>query len=75
MLVLSRKKSEQIVFQLTRKALESLLETHPDGCELTATVVEIRGDKVRIGTEAPKCVATHRREVLDAIQREQRQAG
>ena len=32
-------------------------------------VVEIRGDKVRLGVEAPKEVPVHRREVFDAIQR------
>ena len=53
MLVLSRKKSEQIVINE----------------DITITVVEIRGDKVRLGIEAPKEVPVHRREVFDAIQR------
>jgi carbon storage regulator len=34
-------------------------------------VVEIRGDKVRLGVEAPREVPVHRREVYDAIQRNQ----
>lgn len=34
--------------------------------------VDIRGDKVRLGIEAPQDVPVHRREVYDAIQREQR---
>ncbi len=52
MLVLSRKKSETIVINDS----------------ITVTVIEIRGDKVRLGIEAPKDVTVHRREVYDAIQ-------
>lgn len=55
MLVLSRKKNESII-----------INDH-----ITVTVVEIRGDKVRLGIEAPKDVAVHRREVYDAIQSQQ----
>jgi len=53
MLVLSRKRDEQIVI----------------GDNVVITVVDIRGDKVRLGVEAPKEVAVHRREVYDAIKR------
>jgi carbon storage regulator len=53
MLVLSRKKNESIVINN----------------EITIVVVEIRGDKVRLGVEAPKEVPVHRREVYEAIQR------
>lgn len=56
MLVLSRKKNESIVI----------------GHEIEVFVVEIRGDKVRLGFAAPEDVAVHRREVYDAIQRELR---
>jgi len=52
MLVLSRKKNESII-----------INDH-----ITVTVVEIRGDKVRLGIDAPKDVSVHRREVYDAIQ-------
>lgn len=51
MLVLSRKKDESIVINN----------------DITIVVVEIRGDKVRLGVEAPKEVPVHRREVFDAI--------
>ena len=51
MLVLSRKKDESII-----------ISDH-----ITITVVEIRGDKVRLGIEAPKDVSVHRREVYEAI--------
>lgn len=51
MLVLSRKKNESIVIN----------------DDITVVVVEIRGDKVRLGIEAPKEVPVHRREVYDAI--------
>lgn len=54
MLVLSRKKNESIII---------------DGC-ITVTIVEIRGDKVRLGISAPADVAVHRREVFEAIQRQ-----
>ena len=37
--------------------------------DITVVVVEIRGDKVRLGIEAPKEVPVHRREVYDAIKR------
>lgn len=53
MLVLSRKKNESIVIDN----------------DITIVVVEIRGDKVRLGIEAPKEVPVHRREVYDAIKR------
>jgi carbon storage regulator len=51
MLVLSRKKDESIVINN----------------DITIVVVEIRGDKVRLGVEAPKEVPVHRREVFEAI--------
>lgn len=54
MLVLSRKKGEQIVISDT----------------ITITIVEIRGDKVRIGIDAPDDVTVHRQEVWDAIKAE-----
>jgi len=54
MLVLSRKRNEQIVIAEN----------------VVITVVEIRGDKVRLGIEAPKDVPVHRKEVYEAIQRE-----
>ncbi len=53
MLVLSRKKNESIVIN----------------DDITIVVVEIRGDKVRLGVEAPKDVPVHRKEVYDAIKR------
>ena len=53
MLVLSRKVNESIVVN----------------DDITITVVEIRGDKVRLAIEAPREVSVHRREVFDAIHR------
>ena len=58
MLVLSRLLGEKIVVG--------------DGL-ITFTVVDIRGDKVRIGIDAPKDIPVHRQEVYDAIQREKSQ--
>jgi carbon storage regulator len=54
MLVLSRKKDEKIVIGDTIKLM----------------VIEIRGDKVRLGIEAPRDVSVHREEVYNAIQKE-----
>lgn len=53
MLVLARRKGENIRV----------------GKDITIVVVEIRGDKVRLGIEAPADVSIHRSEVFDAIQR------
>jgi carbon storage regulator len=50
---------------LTRKAGESVI-IHDN---IVITVIDIRGEKVRLGIEAPKDVIVHRREVYDAIKR------
>ena len=55
MLVLSRKKDEKIVI----------------GDNITLMVIEIRGDKVRLGIDAPRDVTVHREEISDAIKREE----
>jgi len=57
MLVLSRKKNESIIIN----------------DDITIVVVEIRGDKVRLGIEAPKEVPVHRHEVYEAIRRSEQQ--
>lgn len=58
MLVLSRQRDESIII----------------GDNIVITIVDIRGDKVRLGIDAPKEVPVHRQEVYDAIQRERNQA-
>ena len=58
MLVLSRKYNETIMI----------------GDEIEITVVDIRTDKVRLGITAPKSVPVHRKEVYEAIQRENQAA-
>lgn len=42
------------------------------GDDIQVTVVAIRGDKIRLGITAPKDVGVHRKEVYDAIRRENR---
>lgn len=42
--------------------------------DITLVVVEIRGDKIRLGVEAPKCVPVHRGEVYEAIQQQTQRA-
>ncbi len=54
MLVLSRRRDESIII----------------GDNVVVTIVDIRGDKVRLGIQAPQEIPVHRREVYEAIQRE-----
>ena len=56
MLVLSRQRDESIVI----------------GDKVVVTIVDIRGDKVRLGIQAPGEIPVHRQEVYEAIQRENR---
>lgn len=58
MLVLSRQRDESIMI----------------GDNVEITIVDIRGDKVRLGISAPPQIAVHRKEVYDAIQRENQKA-
>lgn len=58
MLVLSRHRDETIII----------------GDDIELTVVDIRGDKVRLGIKAPSHISVHRKEVYDAIKRENEQA-
>jgi carbon storage regulator len=59
MLVLSRQRDESIVI----------------GDKVVVTIVDIRGDKVRLGIQAPEEIPVHRQEVYEAIQRENRHGG
>ena len=58
MLVLSRHRDESIMI----------------GDNIVVTIVDIRGDKVRLGIDAPQDIPVHRQEVYEAIQRENRKA-
>ena len=58
MLVLSRQRDETIMI----------------GDEVEITIVDIRGDKVRVGISAPRQVQVHRKEVYEAIKRENTEA-
>ena len=57
MLVLSRQKDESIMI----------------GDDVEIIIVDVRGDKVRLGITAPKHIPVHRREIYDAIQREKKE--
>ena len=59
MLVLSRQRDQSIMI----------------GDDVVVTIVDIRGDKVRLGIDAPRETPVHRREVYEAIQRENRPEG
>ena len=58
MLVLSRHRDESIMI----------------GDDVVITIVDIRGDKVRLGIDAPQDIPVHRQEVYDAIKRENQKA-
>lgn len=58
MLVLSRHRDESIMI----------------GDDVVVTIVDIRGDKVRLGIDAPQAIPVHRQEVYEAIKRENEQA-
>lgn len=58
MLVLSRQRDESIMI----------------GDNIVVTIVDIRGDKVRLGIQAPQEIPVHRQEVFEAIKREKGQA-
>lgn len=58
MLVLSRQRDESIII----------------GDNIVVTVVDIRGDKVRLGINAPTEIPVHRQEVYEAIRRENQRA-
>ena len=59
MLVLSRQKDESIII----------------GDDIEITIVDVRGDKVRLGINAPRTISVHRKEIYDAIQREKENYG
>jgi carbon storage regulator len=58
MLILSRKMNEKIMI----------------GEDISLTIIEIRGDQVKVGVDAPKSVKVFRKEVYEAIQNENRAA-
>lgn len=59
MLVLSRQKDQTIMI----------------GDDIEVTIVDIRGDKVRLGINAPRTITVHRKEVYDLLKREGQQPG
>jgi len=60
MLVLSRQKDESIIIGEGDNVVE-------------ISIVDVRGDKVRLGINAPRTMSVHRKEVYEAIQREKKE--
>ena len=54
MLILSRKRNEKIMV----------------GDEIEFTIIDIRGDQVQVGIDAPRSIPVHRKEIYDIIQKE-----
>jgi len=65
-----RDRGEWIMLVLSRQRDESIII----GDNIVVTIVDVRGDKVRLGIDAPREISVHRREVYEAIQRENQQA-
>lgn len=55
---------------LTRKPNQSIMI----GDDIEVTVLEVRGEQVRIGVNAPKHIPVHRREIYEEIQQQRAQA-
>jgi carbon storage regulator len=58
MLILSRKTNEKIMI----------------GDDISVTIIEIRGDQVRVGVDAPKHIKVYRQEVFDLVKAENQAA-
>jgi carbon storage regulator len=61
-----RQRREVPVLVLTRRANQSIMI----GDDIVVTVLDVRGDQVRIGIKAPRSVGVHREEVFIALQRD-----
>lgn len=66
----SVKHKEEFMLVLSRQSDETIII----GDNIRVTIVEVRGDKVRIGIDAPRDVAVHRQEIYDAIRRDAEKA-
>jgi carbon storage regulator len=62
----NRQQKELAMLVLSRQRDESIMI----GDDVEIIIVDVRGDKVRLGITAPKSIPVHRREIYDAIQRE-----
>src|SRR5437667_9731026 len=61
---------EYIVLVLTRRANQSIMIGH----EMVVTVLEVRGDQVRLGIKAPRSIDVHREEIFAQLQQANRDA-
>ncbi len=68
-MILNQHKKESQMLVLSRQKEESIMI----GDNIEITIVDVRGDKVRLGINAPKEISVHRREIFDAIQKEKTQ--
>jgi len=58
---------------LTRYPGESIIITSASGCRIEISIIDVRGDKVRLGIEAPRSVTVHRKEIQQRIDNEKGQ--
>src|SRR2546421_12352561 len=61
---------EDLVLVLTRRANQSIMIGH----EIVVTVLEVRGDQVRLGIKAPRSIDVHREEIFAQLQQANRDA-
>ena len=52
---------------LSRKVGETVIITAPDGTQIVLMLIEVRGDKARIGIDAPRTYTVHREEIQQKI--------
>lgn len=72
MLILTRRVGETVYLTLSHEALKEFLAADVDekGLEITSTILGVKGNQVRIGTNAPKKVGIDREEIYERKQRE-----
>jgi len=60
----------EAILVLSRTVNEKIIITSPDGTRITLMVVEIRGNKMRLGVDCPRAWLVHRAEIQDRVDSE-----